>query len=133
MVVDTSALVAIVRNEPERDLFLERLAGLPRAPLLSAVTWMEAHMVVLGRMGDPGIVVLREAIDAANLRAIPVPFELAEAAFDAFRRFGKGRHPAGLNFGDCFAYALAMTMGEPLLFKGSDFSKTDVTPAVGPL
>ena len=133
MVVDTSALVAIVRNEPERDVFLERLASQPRAPLLSAVTWMEAHMVVLGTMGDPGIVVLREAIATANLRTIQVPVELAEAAFDAFRRFGKGRHPAGLNFGDCFAYALAMTMDEPLLFKGGDFSKTDVTPAVAPL
>lgn len=130
MVVDTSALVAIVRNEPEREVFLEQLAGLPRAPLLSAVSWMEAHMVVLGRMGESGVVVLREVLEAANFQTTPVPSEVAEVAFDAFRRFGKGRHPAGLNFGDCFAYALAMTMGEPLLYKGGDFSKTDVEAAV---
>jgi ribonuclease VapC len=130
MVVDTSALVAIVRNEPERDVFLERLAELPRAPLISAVSWMEAHMVVLARMGDPGVALLQEAMEVANLRVVPVPIELAAGAFAAFRRFGKGRHPAGLNFGDCFAYALATTMGEPLLFKGDDFSKTDLMPAV---
>ena len=90
-------------------------------------------MVVLSRMGDSGIDVLREVFQAANLRTVPVPVELAEAAFDAFRRFGKGRHPAKLNFGDCFAYALAMTMGEPLLFTGGDFTKTDVAPAMQPL
>lgn len=130
MVVDTSALVAIVQNEPERAVFHERLASLPRAPLLSAVSWVEAHMVVLSRMGDPGVVALRELMETVNLRTTPVLPELAAAAFDAFRRFGKGRHPAGLNFGDCFAYALAMVMGEPLLFKGDDFSKTDVPPAI---
>ena len=131
MVVDTSALVAIVQDEPEREVFEERLASLPRAPLLSAVSWMEAHMVVLSRMGDPGVVALRELVEAANLRTIPVLPELAERAFDAVRHFGKGRHPAGLNLGDCFSYVLAIVMDEPLLFKGNDFSKTDVMSAVG--
>jgi ribonuclease VapC len=130
MVVDTSALVAIVRNEPECDEFLQHLAALPSAPLLSAVSWMEAHMVVLSRLGDPGIVALREVMDTVNLMTVPVLPEVADAAFEAFRRFGKGRHPAALNFGDCFSYALATIIGEPLLFKGGDFAKTDVVPAV---
>jgi ribonuclease VapC len=131
MVVDTSALVAIVQDEPEREIYLERLASGPRAPLLSAVNWMETHMVVLSRMGDPGIDALRELVETTNLRIVPVLPELAEAAFECFRRFGKGRHPAGLNFGDCFSHALATVMGEPLLFKGEDFAKTDVVAAIG--
>lgn len=129
MVVDTSAIVAIARNEPERGLFIDKLADAPGAVIASA-TWMESQMVVFSRSGDRGLIVLRDVMESADIQVAPVTMELAELAVGAFRRFGKGRHAAGLNFGDCFSYALAKDRGEPLLFKGNDFSKTDVVAAV---
>jgi ribonuclease VapC len=128
MIVDTSALVAIVRNEPERRMFLERLSN-SRAAAVSAVTWMEARLVVFSRMGEPGLTVLRNLVTEARIEVVAVSSELSDVAFAAFRRFGKGRDPAALNFGDCFAYALARHRNEPLLFKGDDFARTDITPA----
>jgi ribonuclease VapC len=129
MILDTSALVAIIRNEPERRIFLERLSNTP-ATAMSAVTWMEARMVVVGRMGEPGLIVLRKLVSEARIEVVAVSSELSDVAFAAFRRFGKGRDPAALNFGDCFAYALARHRNEPLLFKGDDFARTDIIPAV---
>lgn len=129
MVVDTSALVAIIRNEPERDALMERLAETP-APLIAAVTWMETRIVVLSRSGDQGLSALRNLLAAAKFQVMPVTPELANKAFLAFRSYGKGRHSAGLNFGDCFAYALAKDLNMPLLFKGRDFARTDVISAV---
>ena len=96
-----------------------------------AVTWTETRIVVLSRMGDQGLVVLRDLAATANLQIVPVSLELADKAFGAFRRFGKGRHPAGLNFGDCFSYALATERNQPLRFKRRDFLETEVLPAVG--
>ena len=129
MVVDTSALMTIARNEPERTSFLRRLAEAADSQI-SAVTWMEARMVALSRMGERGLDVLNELIAQSAIRVVPVSPELADRAFSAFRRYGKGRHPAALNFGDCFSYALAKETERPLLFKGEDFTRTDVVPAV---
>lgn len=128
MVVDTSALVAIVRNEPERRRFL-RLITDAEVPRIAAVTWLEARMVVFGRLGDRGLGILAAILESAEIEVVPVTKEVADTAFGAFRRFGKGRHPAKLNLGDCFSYALAKSSSLPLLFKGGDFSKTDITPA----
>jgi ribonuclease VapC len=128
MVVDTSALVAIIRKEPERRMLLERLSN-ARTAAISAATWLEARMVVFSRMGEPGLVVLRKLVTEAGVEIVAVSTELADLAFDAFRRYGKGHDPAGLNFGDCFAYALAKHRNEPLLFKGNDFIRTDVRSA----
>jgi ribonuclease VapC len=129
MIVDTSALLAIARNEPERDSFALRLAEKP-SPAMTSVTWMESQMVMLGRMREAGLLALRGLVASSRIRVVPVSVELADAAFEAFRLYGKGQHAAGLNFGDCFAYALAKTMNVPLLFKGNDFSRTDIVPAV---
>lgn len=129
IVIDTSALVAIFRKEPDATRFEETMLNAERC-LFSTVNHLEASLVMIGR-GPP---LLGEHLDAFILRAgiDVVPFDreqLAEAR-TAFVRFGKGRHPAGLSIADCAAYALARRRGLPLLFKGSDFSKTDVVPAV---
>jgi ribonuclease VapC len=122
MVIDTSAIVAILFDEPERD----RFAGLideagPR--LVSAVGRVEAVCVVERRKHEAG----RERLDRFfRLTGAEIVGVTPEFAVEAFRRFGKGRHPARLNIGDCFAYALAKTTGEPLLFKGADFARTDI-------
>ena len=129
MVVDTSALVAVLRTEPEADALAEAMfaAGSPR---LSAGTLVEAGIVMEGRHGEVG----RRDLDAllVQVRAEVVPVTAAHAglAREAFRRYGKGRHPAGLNYGDCFSYALAVALAEPLLFVGDDFGQTDVAVAV---
>jgi ribonuclease VapC len=125
MVIDTSAIVAILFDEPERD----RFAGLideagPR--LVSAVGRVEAVCVVEGRKHEAGRERLDRFFRLTGAEIVGVTPELAEVAVEAFRRFGKGRHPARLNIGDCFAYALAKTTGEPLLFKGADFARTDI-------
>ena len=129
IVVDTSAVVAIIRKEPGRRQFLERLADAVD-PKMSAVTWMESQMVVFSRLGEHGLTVLRQLKTSAGVDIVPVSSELADLAFAAFRRFGKGRHPASLNFGDCFAYALSKQLQQPLLFKGEDFARTDAEPAI---
>jgi ribonuclease VapC len=127
MVVDTSALVAILREEPEGLAFEKRLA-LTNDPLISAATLFECSMVQA--KFDEGWVDLDDLIVSAGIRIAAVDVAQAHAARDARLRYGKGRSPAGLNFGDCLSYALAQTTGRPLLFKGDDFAQTDVTPAV---
>lgn len=87
-------------------------------------------MVALGRRGEPGLEQMQALIERLELEIVPLSDEQAKLAIDGFRRFGKGRHPAGLNFGDCFSYALAKATGQPLLFKGDDFSLTDIKRAV---
>jgi ribonuclease VapC len=129
MVVDTSALVAIARHEPERDRFLQALASEPELAM-TAVNWVEARIVLFGRMGEPGLVTLRDLMARAGIQFVAASAELAAGAFEAFRRFGKGRHPARLNICDCFAYALAKETGAPLLFKGGDFARTDIVAAL---
>jgi len=129
MVVDSSALVAILRKEPESARFLEAIRqAFPR--LISAPTAVEASVVMLARFGDAGLVNLKDLITQTSLTITPFTPAHHDIAVDAFRRYGKGRHPASLNFGDCFSYALAKATGEPLLFKGDDFSQTDIKRAL---
>lgn len=129
IVVDTSALVAVLRREAEADLFL-RIIATADACLLSAVTYTEASLVLAGRGGDRTSWRDLDALVAmAAMQVVPHDAGLAAAAREAFLRFGKGRHPAALNFGDCAAYALAKVRTAPLLFKGNDFSQTDLSPA----
>ena len=127
MVVDTSAIAAVLLGEPERDAFRATIERAARRPLLSAMTLLEASLVMAGRRGEAMLPVL-DAL-AARLEVVPFDEAMARTARDAFLRFGKGRHPAGLNYGDCAAYALAMQRGLPLLFKGEDFARTDVRRA----
>jgi ribonuclease VapC len=131
MVIDTSAFIAILRNEPEASEFRTMIAGAP-VRLASAMSKLEASMVVLGRRGPLGLAELDRLYTELAIRFVPFDEEQADIARDAFARFGKGQHRAGLNFGDCAAYALAMAEAEPLLFKGTDFAATDVTVAKAP-
>lgn len=130
MIVDTSAIIAILRDEPERRAMLEALAAAP-ATRMSAGTRLELSIVV-HRLRDP--VVERQVEDLLSaLRIVIEPFtaEHAQVAAVAYADFGKGSgHPASLNYGDCFAYGLARVTREPLLFKGDDFSHTDVVDAL---
>ncbi|MDE0036915.1 MAG: type II toxin-antitoxin system VapC family toxin [Gammaproteobacteria bacterium] len=126
MVIDTSALVAILRDEPERSDF-NRAIEATDTRVLSVASFLETSMVIDSRHGPDGVRDLDLFIAKADIDLVAVDADQAYVARAAFRSYGKGRHPAGLNFGDCFAYALAKTSGEPLLFKGSDFPQTDIT------
>lgn len=128
MVIDSSALLAILSDEPERPIFEQRLR-LASIRLISAATLSEASIVVLSRRGEVGLDILRTLVAAMRIETAPLTAEHVELAIDAFRRFRKGRHRAGLNLGDCFSYALAKATDEPLLFKGDDFDQTDITAA----
>ena len=128
MVVDSSALVAILLGEPGSDELAVKLSSAWR-PVICAANWLEAMIVASARLGPPGVQALDELLAAADVQVIAADAELTQTAFAAWQRFGKGRHPAGLNFGDCFAYAAAMRRGEALLFRGLDFSQTDVLQA----
>lgn len=129
MVIDTSALLAILLDEPERRTFNEAIEG-AESRVMSAATFVEVSMVIESRFGAEGIRDLDLFIERAEIGLTAVDSEQAHVARRAFSRFGKGRHPAGLNYGDCFAYALAMVLGEPLLYKGNDFGQTDVRPFI---
>jgi ribonuclease VapC len=131
MVLDTSALLAILFDEPERRRFSEAIA-LAGHCAVSAATFVEVSMILESRHGAAGVRALDRLLSAARVAVLPVDAPQAEAAREAFRQYGKGRHPAGLNFGDCFAYAVARTRGEPLLFKGADFALTDLRAALEP-
>ena len=126
MVIDTSALLAILFDEEDASLYARAIAeGAVR--YLSAASWLEASIVIEARYGLPGGQALDQLVQTAEIHIEPVTFEQIKVAREAYRRFGKGRgHAAGLNYGDCFAYALAKIMGEPLLFKGDDFRYTDI-------
>ncbi|HEV7351951.1 MAG TPA: type II toxin-antitoxin system VapC family toxin [Brevundimonas sp.] len=127
MIVDTSALVALVTGEPEAEPFL-RLLHRARVRM-SAVTLFEFG-IVIDRQRKPEVAAVAERLlKQIEVEVVPVDMAMADAARDGYRRFGKGNHAARLNFGDCFAYALATRTGEPLLFKGRDFALTDVRPA----
>jgi ribonuclease VapC len=125
MVIDTSALAAIFFHEPERDAFRNAIVAASRR-LISAATVLEAGMVIEGRRGGGAGREFDLFIVRAQIKIVPVDAELVDLARSAWRKYGKGRHPAGLNFGDCFSYALAKSSGEPLLAKGGDFARTDV-------
>lgn len=128
MVIDTSAVVAILFDEPER-LDFNRHISRSATRLLSPVNRVELTCVIEGRKGMAGRSDLERFIDEAGLEVVSIDGAHADLACEAFRRFGKGRHPAALNIGDCFAYALAKATGEPLLYKGDDFTRTDITSA----
>jgi ribonuclease VapC len=128
--VDTSAIVAILQLEPEAESFVRCIEN-EDASCLSAVSFQEAAMVLAGRRGDAAAwSVLDAIIRDMELQIIPHTEELARIASEAFLRFGKGRHPARLNCGDCASYALAKARGLPLLFMGGDFARTDIVPAL---
>lgn len=129
MVIDTSAILAVLLDEPERRQFNEAIEA-AESRLLSAATFVEASMVIEARFGAEGLRDLDLFIDRAGIKLVSVDSAQAHAARRAFSQFGKGRHPAGLNYGDCFSYALATVLGEPLLFKGDDFPRTDIVPFV---
>ena len=125
MVIDTSAIVAILQNKPEQDAFIEAIESADIC-LISAASFIEASIVILTRYGMDGILDLDLFMAKAGIEISSVDSDQANIARRAFRDFGRGRHPAELNFGDCFSYALAKSLDLPLLFKGNDFSKTDI-------
>lgn len=125
LAVDTSALVAILLNEPECDSFLRTLSASGRIGI-SAVNKAELLMVILSRLGEEGVARTLDLLAMYGIQVISADDGCADLAAEAFAKFGKGRHPAGLNFVDCFAYALAKRCEVPLLFKGNDFSRTDI-------
>lgn len=129
MILDTSALIAILSNEPERSTFTE---AIERAPcvLISSGTYLEVSIVIGRKYGHLGLGALRELLLISQVRIVPFDEAQSSLATIAYERYGRGNHPAGLNFGDCFAYALAKNSGDTLLFKGEDFSLTDIVSAV---
>lgn len=126
MVVDTSVLVAIVLGEHDAESLLAALMSSPGDVALSAVGMVEASIVVEARQGPDATRDLQLLLDGLEVSVVPVDKAQATAAIAAWQRFGKGRHPAKLNLGDCFSYALAHQLGDSLLFKGHDFAQTDV-------
>src|SRR5438309_5754211 len=129
MILDTSALAAILFGEPEADLYTQLIHDADRC-LISAGNFLELAIVVEAQIGPDAGRQCDVFFRRAGIIIEPVTVEQAHLARQAFFDFGKGRHAAGLNFGDCFAYALAKVTGEPLLFKGEDFKKTDITTAL---
>jgi len=128
MVIDTSALIAILFNEPDADRFAAAIAG-ASTRLISTVSVLEAGMVVESRYGELGGIELDRLLHQTRIEIAPFTVDQLDEARRAFRRFGKGRHRAGLNFGDCAVYALAKLTGETLLAKGEDFPLTDIARA----
>ncbi|MGA1994240.1 MAG: type II toxin-antitoxin system VapC family toxin [Bryobacteraceae bacterium] len=128
MILDTSALAAIFFREPEAARYIQMIHDADRCRI-SAANFVELSMVIESQIGPEGSRQCDVFLRRAEISIEPVTVEQAQFARQAFLDFGKGRHPAGLNFGDCFAYALAKATGEPLLFKGEDFAKTDIVGA----
>lgn len=129
MVIDTSAVVAILLDEEDGRRYAEAIEG-AAIRLVSAVTRVELSLVIEGRKGEAGRERLERFLALIEAEIVAVTPQHAMVAIDAFRAFGKGRHPAGLNIGDCFSYALARAAGHPLLFKGNDFTRTDIRSAL---
>ena len=128
MIVDSSALVAILLKEPEA-LRLTTAIAMSSSCRLPSSCFLEASMIVLGRREEDGLRDLDLYLARSRMEIVPFTESQARLARDAFRRYGKGRHAAKLNFGDCMAYALARESGEELLFKGTDFGQTDIAVA----
>ena len=130
IVVDTSEIVALAFGEPERDVFARAIQRADKA-LISTVSVVEARMVVHGRRGQRAVILMDDLLRLPVFEMIPPGVAEMDAAYAAFVAFGKGSgHPAGLNFGDVFSYALAKVRGLPLLYKGEDFAQTDVMSAL---
>ncbi|TGD98983.1 type II toxin-antitoxin system VapC family toxin [Methylobacterium nonmethylotrophicum] len=128
MILDTSALVAILYREPEAEAFVRRIHAAETCRM-SVATWVELALVVESQLGPDGMRQAEAFLNRAGIVIEPLTLEHGELARQGFLDFGKGRHRAGLNYGDCFAYALAKATGEPLLFKGNDFTQTDIPAA----
>jgi ribonuclease VapC len=130
MVIDTSALIALLLGEPETAKFVAGIAATSRR-LLSASSYVETAIVIMARLGPRGRDALDRLIARLGIEIVPFTQEQAALAVTAYRRYGKGSgHPARLNFGDCFSYALAKFYDEPILFKGDDFTHSDLAVAV---
>jgi len=129
MVIDTSALIAILLNEAETEAFAKAIAADPKR-LISAFNLLEAAIVIEAKKGEAGGIELDLLLHRARIETVAISAEQVELARTAYRVYGKGNHPAGLNIGDCCAYALAKYSGEPLLFKDGDFALTDIPSAL---
>jgi ribonuclease VapC len=129
VIVDSSALLAVILVEPEEAAFTAAMADAD-VVRMSAASWLETAIVVDRRSMPSLSARFDRFVQAVGIEIVPVDVETARGAREAYGAFGKGRHPAGLNFGDCFAYALAKRTGEALLFKGNDFARTDIEPAL---
>ena len=128
MIVDTSAVLAVLFGEPDAERYERAIAGASRCSM-SVASFLEAAIVLESRTGAEAGHQLDLLLERGPIELVPVTPDHGRAARRAWRRFGKGNHPAGLNFGDCFAYALAEAAREPLLFKGQDFALTDIEAA----
>lgn len=129
LIVDTSALIALLKQEAGWQA-IEALLAASTTNKMSTVNYVELAIVAAGRLGEGGSQKIDGLLRSASIVLEPVTSHQAILARQAFYQYGKGRHPAALNFGDCFAYALAKSTGEPLLFQGNDFSQTDLLPAL---
>jgi len=130
VVIDTSGLTAVVFGEPDAEMFLSVMLANAGDLQMSAGTAVEVGIVVEARHGPEATKDLEILVDRLGIAIVPVDRVQAESAVAAWRRFGKGRHPANLNLGDCFSYALAKLTAAPLLFKGADFAQTDIASAL---
>lgn len=129
MIIDTSAIVAIALNEPERDRIVDAILDAPAAKI-SAASMVEISAVLIRRMAPEDFRRVERLIDQLGIETVPFDAEQAASATRAYRDFGRGSgHPAGLNLGDCYSYALADVTGEPLLYVGGDFVHTDIASA----
>lgn len=132
VVVDSSAIMAILKREEDARRIAQRLSN-AETKFLSAATYMECGTVVVRRYGQDGLSVMRDLVQGLKLEIVSLTSGQADLGIGAFSRYGRGSgHPAKLNFGDCFSYALAKTRNLPLLFKGDDFIHTDIEPALKP-
>jgi ribonuclease VapC len=130
MVIDTSAIFAAIAGESDSGIYRSAIVSVPLR-LISAVTLLETQIVLASRSGSNSVLILHELIERAGIAVVPFDAVMAEASFEAFKRYGKGQgHKAQLNIVDCAAYALAKTRDLPLLFKGNDFAATDIRPAL---
>ena len=129
MVIDTSVVLAILFGEPEAKTFAHTIAGDPKR-LISAFSVLESGVVLMARKGEAATRELDLLLHTAGITIVAFDADQAALARSAYERWGKGRHPAALNLGDCCSYALTQIAGEPLLFKGNDFSRTDVVSVV---
>ena len=128
MIADTSALIAILLDEPDAEILSAAIAA-SSTRIISAVSVLEASIVIESKKGEAGLALLDELLTIAQFEIVAFDDAQQRVARTAYRRYGKGRHPAGLNFGDCCTYALAKVRAEALLFKGNDFNQTDITLA----
>jgi ribonuclease VapC len=128
VVIDSSAILAILQKEPEAAAFTAAVSGASER-YISAVSALEASIAAMSKRGMAGAQNVEDFITGTALQIVPFDTEQLAIARSAYQRYGRGRHPARLNFGDCAAYALAKSLGQPLLFKGGDFAQTDISPA----